>query len=158
MQVTIQKRGDRPARITVTQGEKLWRTTERELDMLPPPAREYAARLLGQRLSQLHGRGADATAEVRHFELRLDEQGELQIEGDPSPQGADVRRVPGGVQIEIREGDDRPRIRWRELRRPTEGVDRASEGRLREQLERLQRELRERAEETPPTAQEEEQP
>ena len=47
MQVIVKKRGKEPARITVKQGESVWKTTEKHLDMLPTSARLYAARLLG---------------------------------------------------------------------------------------------------------------
>lgn len=54
MQVTITKKGNRPAVIVAKQGEKLWKTTENGLDMLPPAAQAYAARALGRDV--LHGR------------------------------------------------------------------------------------------------------
>jgi hypothetical protein len=54
MQVTISKKGNRPAVIIARQEEKLWKTTENGLDMLPPAAQAYAARLLGKDV--LHGR------------------------------------------------------------------------------------------------------
>ena len=48
MEVTISKKGNQPATVTARQGNKLWKTTENELDMLPPPAQAYAFRALGK--------------------------------------------------------------------------------------------------------------
>ncbi|MCE9524708.1 MAG: PDZ domain-containing protein [Planctomycetales bacterium] len=48
MEVSISKKGNKPAVIVAKQGDKLWKTTENELDMLPPPAQAYASRLLGK--------------------------------------------------------------------------------------------------------------
>lgn len=47
MEVTITKRGNKPAVVTVTQGVKMWQTDETELHMLPQPALAYVMRSLG---------------------------------------------------------------------------------------------------------------
>ncbi|HVX14498.1 MAG TPA: PDZ domain-containing protein [Pirellulales bacterium] len=47
MTVTIEKQGDKPAKITAKQGDKNWETNEGALDKLPPEAREFAERMLG---------------------------------------------------------------------------------------------------------------
>jgi membrane-associated protease RseP (regulator of RpoE activity) len=86
MQVTITKKGSRAAVVVAKQGEKVWKTTENELGMLPPAAQAYAARILGQDV--LRGRmqggapgvmpgmgggmGGLAPRPMQAFELRLD--------------------------------------------------------------------------------------
>lgn len=47
MTVTIEKEGDKPAKITAKQGDKTWEATEGSLDKLPPEARQFAERGLG---------------------------------------------------------------------------------------------------------------
>ena len=47
MTVTIEKQGDKPARVTVKQGDKKWEAAEDSLDKLPAEARQYAERMLG---------------------------------------------------------------------------------------------------------------
>ena len=47
MTVTIEKQGDKPARVTVKQGDKNWEADEDSLDKLPAEARQYAERMLG---------------------------------------------------------------------------------------------------------------
>jgi hypothetical protein len=47
MRVTIEKEGDKPARITAKQGDKNWEANEDSLETLPPEARQYAERMLG---------------------------------------------------------------------------------------------------------------
>lgn len=86
MDVKIEKRGSKPARITVTQGDKQWRTTEKELEMLPGPARAYAMRVLGRPMMGMPGasmpgampRPVAPQGEGQHFELRLNPQGGIE--------------------------------------------------------------------------------
>jgi hypothetical protein len=47
MTVTIEKQGDKPAKVTARQGEKRWQASEDALDKLPDEARQYAEHLLG---------------------------------------------------------------------------------------------------------------
>jgi membrane-associated protease RseP (regulator of RpoE activity) len=47
MTVTIEKQGDKPAKVTAKQGDKKWETNEGALDKLPQEAREFAERMLG---------------------------------------------------------------------------------------------------------------
>jgi hypothetical protein len=42
MEVKISKKGNEPAVIKVKQGDKSWKTTEKEMGMLPGPAQAYA--------------------------------------------------------------------------------------------------------------------
>ncbi len=58
MEVTISKKGNRPAVVTARQGDKLWKTTEKELGMLPGPAQAYAARMLGHDVLRARTPGA----------------------------------------------------------------------------------------------------
>ena len=46
MTVTIEKQGDKPAKVMVRQGEKKWEAAEDSLEKLPPEARTFAERLL----------------------------------------------------------------------------------------------------------------
>jgi hypothetical protein len=47
MKVTIEKEGDKPAKITAKQGDKTWEATEDSLEALPDEARHYAEKMLG---------------------------------------------------------------------------------------------------------------
>jgi membrane-associated protease RseP (regulator of RpoE activity) len=47
MKVTIEKEGDKPAKITAKQGEQTWEANEDSLTALPPEARQWAERMLG---------------------------------------------------------------------------------------------------------------
>ncbi|HQU44657.1 MAG TPA: PDZ domain-containing protein [Pirellulales bacterium] len=47
MTVTIEKQGDKPAKVTVRQGDKKWEAVEDSLEKLPPEARQFAERMLG---------------------------------------------------------------------------------------------------------------
>lgn len=47
MTVTIEKQGEKPAKVTVKQGDKTWQAAEDSLDKLPDEARNYAQRMLG---------------------------------------------------------------------------------------------------------------
>jgi membrane-associated protease RseP (regulator of RpoE activity) len=47
MTVTIEKGGDKPAKIIAKQGVKTWEAGEDSLENLPPEARQFAERLLG---------------------------------------------------------------------------------------------------------------
>lgn len=58
MTVTIEKRGDKPAKIEVKQGDKSWEANEESLDKLPPEARQYAEHLLGLGVFELGAEGA----------------------------------------------------------------------------------------------------
>ena len=47
MTVNIEKQGEKPAKITVKQGDKTWQAGEESLDKLPEEARHYVQRMLG---------------------------------------------------------------------------------------------------------------
>lgn len=47
MTVTIEKHGEKPAKVTVKQGDKTWQAAEDSLDKLPEEARNYVQRMLG---------------------------------------------------------------------------------------------------------------
>jgi hypothetical protein len=119
MEVTISKKGNKPAVIKVTQGVKTWKTDETELGMLPQPAQAYVARHLGKLQSPLgmmmpaphpgstpqigapQGSAPQGGPPVQ-FRLKLDEQGKA--EPKPSSISPKVKQLPGGgLQIEIRE-------------------------------------------------------
>jgi hypothetical protein len=105
MQVTINKRGNQPATVIVKQGKKLWRTTEGELDMLPPEARGYAARMLGKPGAGA-GPGATFSIEPRGatFEWKVEPPARVPLVEPRRGEGASVKQLPGGgLQIEIRE-------------------------------------------------------
>ena len=186
MQVTITKKGNRPAVIVARQGEKLWKTTENGLDMLPPAAQAYAARSLGKDIirAQMPGGGppgmggmmmpgmgggmmmqpppgapamgmggmAPSRREVRAIELRTGKDGRVEAvqDGKPAPY---VKVLPGGgIQLEVREGEETKNEgkvektgekehparaeRIRDLQREAE--------RLRDQLNKLREEQKER--------------
>jgi hypothetical protein len=160
MQVTITKKGNRPAVIVARQGEKLWKTTENGLDMLPPSAQAYVARSLGKDV--FHGRmhsggapdmmpgmpgmeamsgmpgmagmsGAAPAGDKRRIELRLKKDGKLE--------GQDFKVTPeGGFRIEVREApekeDPERARRIRELQAEAE--------RLRALLDQLKSEVKEK--------------
>ncbi|HEV3339140.1 MAG TPA: PDZ domain-containing protein [Pirellulales bacterium] len=47
MKVTIEKEGDKPAKVTARQGDETWEASEDSLETLPAEARQYAERTLG---------------------------------------------------------------------------------------------------------------
>ena len=47
LQITMQKKGDEPAKLTIKKGDKTWEVTEKELDKLPEDIRPHARRMLG---------------------------------------------------------------------------------------------------------------
>lgn len=49
MTITITKKGKKPARITVKQGDERWAATENKLDELPDEVRPHVERMLGRR-------------------------------------------------------------------------------------------------------------
>lgn len=107
LEVTIKKRGQQPARVTVQHGNKVWQTVENELEMLPPPIQGHVARLLGH---HHHHAGASwmqmpaGRHAGRRFEFKLAPDGRrLQPAG--GGEGANVRRLPGGG-IEVRIGEE----------------------------------------------------
>ncbi len=152
MQVTIQKRGNQPARVTVKQGQKLWKTTEAELDMLPAPSRGYVARALGKPANRALGGFLmpGASPQARRVEFRIGEDGKPQITPSPGAKAPAVKLLPDGIRIEIREEDEhegqapaKPRLQWHELKRP-EPAQGGAEHRLhelQEQVQQLRREL-----------------
>lgn len=152
MEVAIYKKGNKPAVVTVKQGDKFWKTTENELGMLPPPAQAYAARTLGKDMmrARVPGMGAMPGApqgkigaapmrEMRQIELRLNKEGKLEAKdgGKHAPQ---VKVLPGGgIQVEIREGDEGKADKKPAGKGDKEDPDRAHRLReLEEQRERLQ--------------------
>ncbi len=142
MQVTIQKRGAKPARVTVKQGEKLWRTTESQLDMLPAEARAYVAGLLNKRPAANPGRLTPRGGSPQGF--RAAPQG-LQFRLDAKSQPS-IKVVPkGGIKVEIEEsGEVKPAAKWLELKRAEPGRAGATEHRvheLQEIVQQLRREL-----------------
>jgi membrane-associated protease RseP (regulator of RpoE activity) len=146
MQVTIQKRGNKPAKVTVKQGEKLWQTTEGELGMLPPQALGYVARMLGRPMMPGMGGfgmggaggfavpGTPVPGQPQRFEIRLDEDGKAQVIQGQGILRAENQGSGDGIRIKIYEagegGEKMPepeggnveweelRRRWKELRRP----------------------------------------
>lgn len=56
MTITITKKGDSPARVTVKQGDETWKTTVDELSTLPDEVRPHVERLLGRRFGGAWGR------------------------------------------------------------------------------------------------------
>ncbi|HWB12018.1 MAG TPA: PDZ domain-containing protein [Pirellulales bacterium] len=47
MKVTIEKEGDKPAKVTAKRGDHQWEASEDSLESLPDEARQYAERMLG---------------------------------------------------------------------------------------------------------------
>jgi hypothetical protein len=130
MEVTISKKGNKPAVVVAKQGDKLWKTTENELGMLPAPAQAYATRMLGKDVhTRLRGAGASGMngammmqgmpgmggvgmpgmpgmAPGRPIEVRVGKDGRVEAiqDGKPAP---NVKVVPGGgFRVEIREEDE----------------------------------------------------
>lgn len=158
MEVSISKKGNKPAVVTAKQGDKFWKTTENELGMLPPPAQAYAARLLGKNMIRArvsaggmpgmmgampgapHGMiGAAPMMEMRQIELHLNKEGKLEAKegGKNAPH---VKVLPGGgIQVEIREGNEGKEEKKSEGKAEKEDPDRAPRRReLEEQREHLQ--------------------
>lgn len=154
MQVTIKKRGGKPAKIVVKRGEQVWKTTEDKLDMLPPEARAYVARMAGPPHAPGFGGGLMGAA-PRSFEIRLDEHGrpkanEVRVAPTPTPgePGAPAAEPgKGGFRIELREprgeGPARPGQPqgWRVMQRSPQGPLEHQLHELQERLEQLRREL-----------------
>jgi membrane-associated protease RseP (regulator of RpoE activity) len=139
MTVTIQKRGNKPAKVTVKQGEKMWQTTEGELGMLPSEAMGYVARLLGQPLvpgmGGVHSPGAAFSGAGQRFHVQVDEDGNARFVAPKGikpqfavPDGTPPRGEEGsneGIRIKFREAEEggetspeQGNIKWFELRRP----------------------------------------
>lgn len=145
MQVTITKKGNKPATVTAKQGKKVWKTTENELDMLPPAAAAYAGRMLGKDVLTKRGAwgyipnavapgsagaGGFSAVPMQHFELRLGENGEVQLESPKKerPQ-VDPKTGQWGLKLHLEEADKKQEgqekqdpqpkraIRWMELKR-----------------------------------------
>ena len=149
MEVTIQKRGKSPARITVKQGHREWRTVEGDLEMLPPDARAYVARALGLGAAQptlqfqapiqmkkwdLHRHGAEAI----ELELKLGPGGVVE-----SVEAGDAKRL----HLQEKTIRDGARVFWGELRQrdlapASDDAEKETElERLREEIRKLHREL-----------------
>ena len=58
MSITITKTGDKPAEITVKEGDEKWEVSEKDLDKLPEKVRPYVDGMLG--LAASTGSGAVA--------------------------------------------------------------------------------------------------
>lgn len=166
MQVTISKKGNRPAVITATQGEKLWKTTENDMSMLPAAAQAYAARLLGK--DPLRG-GASAGgmpgmmpgmgggmgmpgmpgmggmpgmegmrgSQIRRIELRQNRDGQIEaVQDGKSVPGIKVVPGEGGLRVKIREQGEKKEFEKGEPR--DADIDRARRIRaLQQEAERL---------------------
>lgn len=176
MEVSISKKGNKPAVVVAKQGDKLWKTTENELGMLPPPAQAYASRLLGKDVIRarmpaggnpgmmlgmsggmgtsgmpgmggmpgmpamgMGGTGAGPAREIRRMELRLNKDGTIQS-AEGTKNNPQVKVLPGGgIQVEIREGNEGKEEKKPEGKAEKGDSDRASRVRgLEEQRERLQ--------------------
>lgn len=75
MTVTIEKHGEKPAKITVKQGDKTWQAGEESLDKLPEEARNYVQRMLG----------------LAAFEMRFSPPPGVEPPHDPAQQGLEER-------------------------------------------------------------------
>lgn len=108
MQVIIAKRGKQPATITVKQGQKLWRTTEAELEMLPAEARGYVAQALGRPAAGAMPGAAIYSVEPQRGAIgwqQLNRPGKVELTEPRRAEGVNVKQLPGGgIQLEIREG------------------------------------------------------
>ena len=124
MEVTISKKGNKPAVIKVTQGVKTWKTDETELGMLPVPAQAYVARHLSKPQMgigmmpanpvsdrpQVGPQGGPQLGGPLQFQLKLGEDGGVEkapLNASPT-NPPKVKQLPGGgLQIEIREADQK---------------------------------------------------
>ena len=147
MKVIIEKQGAQPATIIVEQGDKVWKTTERELEMLPPNAHRYARRLLagadGMRaratIAGEAGRPMIATLPGGGLKIELREAAEQQQE-------MLSRRLQEMREKGIAAQDDAVRALARDLeqKRPdaeTQRQIRRQLHELRERIEQLERQL-----------------
>jgi hypothetical protein len=102
MQVTVSKKGNKPAVVTAKQGDKLWKTTENELGMLPQPAQAYASRLLGKDVRRVRTMGGTPG-------MMPGIGGGMQMQGMPGMPGMEMRGAAmpggGGERIELRIGE-----------------------------------------------------
>ena len=110
MTVTIEKQGEKPAKITVKQGDKTWQAGEDSLDKLPDEAHKYAQRMLGL-----------SAFEMRYIPLPP---------GDPvpPPEAAHPHAPPGpGVEERLNQRIDELNRQIEQLRKVVEklGDDRA---------------------------------
>jgi hypothetical protein len=167
MEVTISKKGSNPAVVVAKQGDKLWKTTENELSMLPPQAQAYATRMLGKDVhTRLRGPGAPGMSGAmmmqgmpgmpgmpgmggmpgmmpgRPIDVRMGKDGKVEAiqDGKPTPH---VKVVPGGgFREEVREGaEEKNEKKERKSEKPVaekEDPDKARRIRqLQEQAEQL---------------------
>lgn len=157
MDVTIQKRGHQPARVIVKQGEKMWKTTENELGMLPAESQAYVARVLGRpAVGAMGGFSkpiAPLSGQAQRFEFRLGEDGKAQLIKPEGGRESKIKVLPDGIRIEIEEEHDgktpaKPPIKWHELKRPEPVKDTPEQKirtlqdqvkQLRQQLEQLRK-------------------
>jgi|GEM_PF-4318883 len=167
MEVTISKKGNKPAVVVAKQGDKLWKTTENELGMLPGPAQAYATRMLGKDVRARPGApgmggammmpgmpgmggggmmmqgmpampGMPGMAPGRPIEVRMGKDGKVEAiqDGKPAP---NVKVLPGGgIQVEIREKEEKKGGKSEKLGAEKEDPDKARRIRqLQEQAEQL---------------------
>jgi len=145
MEVTIQRKGNQPARITVKQGHREWRTIETDLEILPPQAQQYVARALGKNAPAV---GTGVVSPLKGGMLFVPEKhGAIELK---------LKLGPGGVvesaeaqtprAIIERRGDFADPL-WRD-RRPSEAASPSDQkgkedevNRLRDEILKLHREL-----------------
>jgi membrane-associated protease RseP (regulator of RpoE activity) len=121
MSITITRKGDKLAKITVRQGDEQWEVTEDELGKLPETVRGYVEQIMGRLMGSLSDRV------LKFDELRLDVPPDVTVPETPEaePEGRLEKRLDEMKQQieqlrktidELRES--RPRVR----RAPEEGI------------------------------------
>ena len=115
MEVSIKKRGKQPARVTVKQGQKMWKTTENELEMLPPGAQAYVARMLGRPMTRSFSavqipegaqRAQIQRANAQRIQVRIGEDGQPHVVQPARAKSATIKALPGaGIRIEVKENE-----------------------------------------------------
>jgi len=119
MEVTITKRGSKPAVITVTQGVKMWQTDETEMHILPPQALAYASRSLGKTHTMLGissggrtgGMMLPAAGAVREFRI---EEGSGWVPAQKTPEA----KKPAEKKPEAKNPEKKPEARKTEEKKP----------------------------------------
>jgi len=102
LRVTITKRGDDPAKLTVSRGEKTWEVTEDKLDELPDDVRPHVERMLGHGAAGHGGAGTPFWFDLEGLHLPQDgSQIEGRIEVEP------VRPAPGERRGQVRDEMER---------------------------------------------------
>ncbi len=130
LSITVHKRADEPAKITVELGDEKWEVTDETLDKLPDAVRPHVERMLGRgKMRQLSLPDGERLFRLKSLQVTPDGAGvEVQSEaGGAAAAGAEGGRAAGRARVII------------DRRRDASGDDAINE--LRRELKELRREI-----------------